>query len=71
MALNSYIEHLKANPVDRLDTKSSTPNDIIAHAKSLGHEITRDELDDHAHSDASLDSAGGGSCYANNIVAGI
>lgn len=67
MALNSYFEHLRANPIDRLDTKSSTPDDIIAHAKSLGHEITRDELDDHAHSDVSLDSAGGGSCYANNI----
>lgn len=71
MALSSYIDHLQANPADRLNSKGATPNDIIAHAQSLGHEVTREELDDHAHSDASLDAAGGGSCYFNDVVAAI
>lgn len=71
MALSSYIDHLQANPSDRLNSKAATPNEIIAHAQSLGHEVTLAELDDHAHSDASLDAAGGGSCYFNNVVAAI
>jgi len=69
MSLSNYIDHLQAHPADRLQKKGSTPSEIIAHAKSLGHEVTREELDDHAHSDVSLDAAGGGSCYFNDVVA--
>ena len=69
MALSQYLNHLQSNPGDRLQTKSSTPGDIIDHAKSLGHDVTRDELDNHAHSSESLDAAGGGSCYFNGVTA--
>ncbi|MCP9881893.1 hypothetical protein KBY65_05300 [Cyanobium sp. Alchichica 3B3-8F6] len=71
MSLKTYIDHLQANPDARLDTKASTPSEIISHAQSLGHEVTREELDDHAHTDASLDAAGGGSCYFNDVVAAV
>jgi hypothetical protein len=72
MALNDYLNHLQANPGDRLTSKDSTPHEIIEHAKTLGHDVTHDELDEHANSDASLDAtAGGGSCYANGITVAV
>ena len=72
MALQGYLDHLNANPGDRLGAKGSTPDQIIAHAKSLGHDVTRAELDAHAHTPESLDAAGGGSCYFNSVtVCGI
>lgn len=69
MALSGYLDHIQSNPGDRLQKKGSTPAEIIAHAKSLGHDVTREELDAHAHSDESLDAAGGGSCYFNHVTA--
>jgi len=68
MAIKPYLDHLQANPQDRLTKKSSTPNEIIGHAKTLGFDLSRQDLDDHAHSEESLDAAGGGSCYANGIT---
>ena len=69
MALSGYLDHLNANPGDRLGAKGSTPDQIIAHAKSLGHDVSRAELDAHAHTPEALDAAGGGSCYFNGITA--
>ena len=70
VSLDAYIQHLKSNPDQIPNGKSAA--DVVAHAKSLGHDVSHDDLEAYAKKDGKFDSAGGG-CYAqgDNIVGGI
>jgi hypothetical protein len=72
MSLSSYIQELSKNP-------SKIPNgasaaEVVAHAKSLGHDVSEEDIKMFANKGKKdLDSAGGGGCYAqgDDVVAGI
>ena len=72
VSLTSYIQELSKNP-------SAIPNgasaaEVVAHAKTLGHDVTEEDIKTFAtKGKKDLDSAGGGGCYAqdDDIVAGI
>lgn len=70
VSLDAYIQHLKSNPDQIPNGKSAA--EVVAHAKSLGHDVSHDDLEAYAKKDGKFDSAGGG-CYAqgDNIVGGI
>ena len=70
MGLASYIQHLKSNP-DQVPN-GKTAQDVVAHAKSLGHDIDHADLEAYAKKGGKFDQAGGG-CYAqdDDIVGGI
>jgi hypothetical protein len=72
VSLTSYIQDLSKNP-------SKIPNgasaaEVVAHAKSLGHDVSEEDIKTFAaKGKKDLDSAGGGGCYAqdDDVVAGI
>lgn len=72
MSLASYLKELHSNP-------SAIPNgssaaEVVAHAKSLGHDVSEEDLKVFANKGKKdLDSAGGGGCYAqgDDVVAGV
>jgi hypothetical protein len=64
MSLASYLDHLRANP-DVIPNGASA-SEVVAHAKSLGHDVSEKEIKAFANKGKEdLDSAGGGGgCYA-------
>ena len=64
MSIDSYIAHLRANP-DVIPNGASAL-EVVAHAKSLGHDVSEEEIKAFANKGKEdLDSAGGGGgCYA-------
>jgi hypothetical protein len=64
MPLASYLDHLRANP-DPIPNGAS-PSEVVAHAKSLGHDVSEEDIKAFANiGKKDLDSAGGGGgCYA-------
>lgn len=72
MSLGAYLSHLRKNPESIPNGASAA--DVVAHAKSLGHDISETDLKVFANKgNKDLDSAGGGGCYAqdDDVVAGI
>jgi len=67
MSLASYIGHLRANP-DSVPNGASAA-EVVAHAKSLGHDVSEDDIKVFASASKNLDSLGGGAaCYAQSGV---
>ncbi|MFN9488137.1 MAG: hypothetical protein ACK6BM_16030 [Cyanobacteriota bacterium] len=72
MSLASYLDHLRANP-DSIPNGAS-PSAVVAHAKSVGHDVSEEDIKAFANKGKKdLDSSGGGGCYAQNddIACGI
>jgi hypothetical protein len=67
MSIDSYIAHLRANP-DVIPNGASA-SEVVAHAKSLGHDISEDDIKTFSkENQKDIDSAGGGGCYAQGDV---
>jgi hypothetical protein len=65
MSLSSYLKELRSNP--SIIPNGASAQEVVAHAKSLGHDVTEDDIKVFANKGKKdLDSAGGGSCYAQN-----
>ena len=59
MSLSAYIGHLRANPSDV--PNGASPADLVAHAKSLGHDVSEADIRAlAADGKKDLDSAAGG-----------
>jgi hypothetical protein len=72
MSLASYLGHLRANP-DSVPNGASA-SDVIAHAKSVGHDVSEEDIKAFASKGKKdLDASGGGGCYVqgDDIVGGI
>jgi hypothetical protein len=71
MSLASYLAHLRANP-DAIPNGASA-TEVAAHAKSLGHDVSEEEIKAFANKGKKdLDSAGGGGgCYAQGADCAI
>ena len=63
MSLASYLKELRANP--SIIPNGASAADVVAHAKSLGHDVSVDDIQAFASKGKKdLDSSGGGGCYA-------
>ena len=72
MSLASYLGHLRANP-DSVPNGASA-SEVVAHAKSLGHDVSEEDIKAFASKGKKdLDASGGGGCYVqgDDIVGGI
>jgi hypothetical protein len=68
MSLATYIGHLRSNPSDVPNGASAA--EVVAHAKSLGHDVSEADIKAlAAGGKKDLDSAGGGAeCYVQGIT---
>ena len=65
MSLASYLKELRANP--SIIPNGASAADVVAHAKSLGHDVSQEDIEAFASKGKkNLDSAGGGGCYAQD-----
>lgn len=72
MSLSAYLNELRKNPA--IIPNGASAADVVAHAKSLGHDVSEGDIKVFAKKgQKDLDSAGGGGCYAqdDDVVAGI
>ena len=67
------MAHLRANPA--LIPNGASAAEVAAHAKSLGHDVSEDDIKLFAKAGKrDLDSAGGGGCYSQGstyVIGGV
>ncbi len=66
-AIKGYVAKINSDSSVH-PSKTASHADLVKHAAGLGFDFSEAEIKEHLETDGVMDSAGGGSCYANNIA---